>query len=190
MKLRSLIIAMALLIISLAVATAQTFITNGLVAYYPFNGNANDASGNGNNPNNIQATLCADRFGIANSAYTFNGINNFIGFASVPMNQVDNWTMTAWVKPASTNQDQTIAVALGFDNGNTGNGYSLGIYLGQLRAVFGGVGDIIGGFAFLSTNQWYQVIMSRKSGTTSFYVNGMVAPGSTTATPQTPTAFT
>ncbi|MDD5139520.1 MAG: hypothetical protein PHY43_04570 [Verrucomicrobiales bacterium] len=28
---------------------AQTFLTNGLLAYYPFNGNANDASGNGNN---------------------------------------------------------------------------------------------------------------------------------------------
>lgn len=28
---------------------AQSFLTNGLVAYYPFNGNANDATGNGNN---------------------------------------------------------------------------------------------------------------------------------------------
>src|SRR5271165_2960825 len=27
----------------------QSFLTNGLVAYYPFTGNANDASGNGNN---------------------------------------------------------------------------------------------------------------------------------------------
>jgi hypothetical protein len=30
-------------------ASAQSWVTNGLVAYYPFNGNANDASGNGNN---------------------------------------------------------------------------------------------------------------------------------------------
>ena len=29
-------------------AQAQSFLTNGLVAYYPFNGIANDASGNGN----------------------------------------------------------------------------------------------------------------------------------------------
>jgi len=30
-------------------AKAQDWITNGLVAYYSFNGNANDASGNGYN---------------------------------------------------------------------------------------------------------------------------------------------
>ena len=30
-------------------ASSQSFLTNGLVAYYPFSGNANDASGNGNN---------------------------------------------------------------------------------------------------------------------------------------------
>jgi Concanavalin A-like lectin/glucanases superfamily len=194
MKLRSLIIAMASLTISLTIATAQTFITNGLVAYYPFNGNANDASGNGNNGTVNGATLTQDRFGDASSAYNFNGINNFIGFAGVPMSQVDNWTMTAWVKPASTNQ-VGIAVALGFDDGNTANGYSLGISAAngvpgnQVFAVFGNVGDFTGGFAFTSTNQWYQVVMSRKSGTTSFYVNGNVTPNGTTASPSTPTAF-
>lgn len=52
---------------------AQSFLTNGLTAYYPFNGNANDASGNGNNGTVNGATLTADRFGNANSAYRFNG---------------------------------------------------------------------------------------------------------------------
>src|SRR5438477_9565702 len=33
----------------LASGFSESFLTNGLVAYYPFNGNANDASGNGNN---------------------------------------------------------------------------------------------------------------------------------------------
>lgn len=44
-----------------------------LVASYPFNGNANDASGNGNNATVNGATLTTDRFGNANSAYSFNG---------------------------------------------------------------------------------------------------------------------
>ncbi len=34
-----------------------------LVAYYPFNGNANDESGNGNDGTNNGATLSTDRFG-------------------------------------------------------------------------------------------------------------------------------
>ena len=38
--------------------------TNGLVGYWPFNGNANDESGNGNDGTNNGATLTADRFGM------------------------------------------------------------------------------------------------------------------------------
>lgn len=49
-----------------------------LVAYYPFNGNANDESGNGNNGTVFGATLTTDRFGNPNSAYSFNGFSDFI----------------------------------------------------------------------------------------------------------------
>jgi hypothetical protein len=43
------------------------------IAWYPFNGNANDSSGNGDNGTNNGATLTTDRFGNSNSAYLFNG---------------------------------------------------------------------------------------------------------------------
>ncbi|MFN5911982.1 MAG: LamG domain-containing protein, partial [Bacteroidota bacterium] len=51
---------------------------NGLVGYWPFCGNANDASGNGNNGTVNGATLTTDRFGNANSAYSFDGVNDHI----------------------------------------------------------------------------------------------------------------
>ena len=47
--------------------------TNGLVGWWPFNGNANDESGNGNNGTVNGATLTTDRKGINNSAYYFSG---------------------------------------------------------------------------------------------------------------------
>ena len=47
--------------------------TNGLVAYYPFNGDANDASGNGNHGAVDGATLTNDKYGNLNSAYSFVG---------------------------------------------------------------------------------------------------------------------
>lgn len=50
----------------------------GLVAFYPFNGNANDESGNNNNGIIYGATLTEDRFGNPESAYNFNGLNNYI----------------------------------------------------------------------------------------------------------------
>lgn len=52
--------------------------TNGLLAWYPFSGNVNDASGNNNNATNNGATLATDRLGNANSAYGFNGSNSYI----------------------------------------------------------------------------------------------------------------
>jgi hypothetical protein len=52
--------------------------TNGLVGWWPFNGNANDESGNGNNGTVNGATLTVDRFGNANKAYSFNGVSNEI----------------------------------------------------------------------------------------------------------------
>ena len=55
--------------------------TGGLVAWYPFNGNANDQSGNGNNGVVFGANLTNDRSGKINQAYNFNGRNNYI---SVP----------------------------------------------------------------------------------------------------------
>jgi uncharacterized repeat protein (TIGR01451 family) len=53
-------------------------ITNGLVAFYPFNGNANDESVNSNNATVYGATLTDDRFGNPNSAYYFNGLTDYI----------------------------------------------------------------------------------------------------------------
>ncbi len=52
--------------------------TNGLVGWWPFTGNANDISGNGNNGTVNGATLISDRFSNANSAYSFDGVSNFI----------------------------------------------------------------------------------------------------------------
>lgn len=49
-----------------------------MVAWYHFNGNANDASGNNFNGNVYGATLTTDRFGNENSAYSFNGMGLFI----------------------------------------------------------------------------------------------------------------
>ena len=48
------------------------------MAYYPFNGNALDESGNNNNGTVNGATLITDRFSLPNKAYNFNGIDSRI----------------------------------------------------------------------------------------------------------------
>ncbi len=71
-------------------AIAQVNLNLGLRAYYPFSGNANDASGNNNNPSFNNATLTADRFGNPNSAYHFNGTNNYMQVANNPTLNMTN----------------------------------------------------------------------------------------------------
>ncbi|HEY4205695.1 MAG TPA: hypothetical protein VGM31_02740, partial [Puia sp.] len=54
-------------------------ITTGLIAYYPFNGNADDATGNGNNGSLVNGpTLTTDKMGNPNSAYYFDGVDDYI----------------------------------------------------------------------------------------------------------------
>jgi gliding motility-associated-like protein len=57
---------------------AQVNLTSGLQLYLPFNGNVNDASGNGNNATINGPILTTDQYGNANSAYQFDGINDFM----------------------------------------------------------------------------------------------------------------
>ena len=58
---------------------AHAGLSDGLVAYYPFNGNVNDGSGNGHNGIlNGTPVLSSDRFGNANSAYSFSGTSDYI----------------------------------------------------------------------------------------------------------------
>ncbi len=79
---------------------SQVDLNNGLIAYYPFNGNANDASGNGNNPIFNNATLTSDYYGKANSAYHFNGVDNYIEVPnSNSLNTGNAISICAWVKP-------------------------------------------------------------------------------------------
>ncbi len=59
----------------------QADLSDGLVAYYPFNGDANDTSGNGHHGTVYGATLTEDRFGNADSAFYFDG-NQYIIISS------------------------------------------------------------------------------------------------------------
>ena len=82
---------------------------NGLVGYWPFNGNTNDESGNGNNGTVNGATLTSDRSGSGNKAYYFNGFS----YISVANNSTLNfgtgdYTISAWGNRQGTNQYQNI----------------------------------------------------------------------------------
>ena len=80
-------------------AQAPSYVpSNGLVGWWPFNGNANDESGNGNNGTVNGATLTTDRFGISNKAYNFDGIDDFIDLQNLTSNQ--DFSYSLWFNAA------------------------------------------------------------------------------------------
>ncbi|MDA1120030.1 MAG: T9SS type A sorting domain-containing protein [Bacteroidetes bacterium] len=70
-------------------------LSEGMVAYYPFNGNANDESGNGYNATVVEALLTTDRFGDIDRAYAFDGLDDRISTNySIPDNS--SFTLSGW----------------------------------------------------------------------------------------------
>jgi hypothetical protein len=73
--------------------------TDGLVGWWPFNGNANDESGNGNDGVVNGATLVEDRNGVLNAAYSFDGVNDFINSPSfAAITGSTNRTYSFWLR--------------------------------------------------------------------------------------------
>jgi len=97
-------IAITLLIfISLSINIQSQIIQSesGLAAHYPFNGNANDESGNENDGIVYGATLTDDRFGNPNSAYNFDGFNDYIAVPHHPSLTPPAYTVNVWYKSNS-----------------------------------------------------------------------------------------
>jgi hypothetical protein len=92
----------AFTVMSGGVAGAVPVITNGLVAAYEFNGNANDTSGSGNHGVVNGATLTTDRFGNVGSAYAFDGTNDYISIADNPALDLPNLgTISVWFQSSA-----------------------------------------------------------------------------------------
>ena len=82
--------------------------TKGLNAYWPFDGNANDYSGNNNNGVVINAVPTIDRFGNPNRAYAFNGTSSKINVpnsSTIGMSDNQDFTISFWMKSDANNID-------------------------------------------------------------------------------------
>lgn len=90
-----LIISICMLNISILMAQIPS---NGLVAYYPFNGNATDVSGNNHNGTVVNAIPDTDRFGNLNSAYRFDGNNGTERYIQANIGKHDTITFCGWFK--------------------------------------------------------------------------------------------
>ena len=94
--------------------SARADITTGLVASYPFNGSAQDASGNGHDGTVSGAILTTDRFGNANGAHAFNGTNSRISFDFATSSD-NTFTWSWWI--SGSEHDEHDSPVAHVDNG-------------------------------------------------------------------------
>jgi hypothetical protein len=150
-------------------------LTNGLVGYWPFCGNANDESGNGNNGNVNGAILTADRYGNTNKAYNFNGSTNYIEVPnSNSLSNISEITISAWVYIDSW-----------FQSG--GDGYFPILHKSNLQGQYGKYAlslTSLGGISHLNSQEngfgynnwtlgvWKHVVMIFSNNRNKIYVDG------------------
>ena len=144
--------------------------TSGLIGYWPFNGNAYDMSGNNHNGTVLGATLTNDRFGNPNSAYSFNGTNNYIlvpGLTSTSK----SYTFSLWVKPSGESRQFEYLFDTQFGR----------LVIGWQTSVAGYIGFFDGGAAWQTfgntptgTN-WRHVVITfdNSSATAKLYIDNV-----------------
>ncbi len=126
MRKRSIVaIAISLTLFLININSALADLNDGLVAYYPFNGNANDESGNFNDGTIHGSSLIADRFGVADSAYDFDGVDDFISVVDNDMIELPNVkTLFVWFKFKKKDGDPNRTIISRYQSDNfTQNGY-------------------------------------------------------------------
>ncbi|QAA80448.1 hypothetical protein EI546_01310 [Aequorivita sp. H23M31] len=147
--------------------------SEGLVAYYPFNGNANDESGNGNNGTVYGASLTADRHGHPNQAYSFNGNGDHINFgSSEDFNFNSSFSISYWQYAKDiTRQQLVIGKGRDIDPG------SFSIFINNFSTCYeyGDYGSL--GSETAVENQWQHItcVYDKASGKKMFWVNSQLA---------------
>ena len=140
--------------------------TNGLVGWWPFNGNANDESGNGNNGTVNGATLTTDRFGDVGKAYSFDGVNDNI---SAPRNSLSQFSISLWFK---TSQNASYTPFVDAHNINWE------LYLSNLKPTFTKWVSLPGNYQeyicsnSVSISQWNNLVCIYSSNNIDIHLNG------------------
>jgi uncharacterized protein (TIGR02145 family) len=146
---------------------------NGLVGWWPCNGNANDESGNGNNGAINGAVLSIDRFGYSNQAFNFDGINDRI---KIPFNlsftnhtgSISLWMYSTQLPTVNDPQDCLFGKGWGYPQLVYRNNSKVYIQIANSSSSFPSVGTQ----SNISSNTWTHVLAIYEGPSLKIYING------------------
>jgi hypothetical protein len=167
-----------------ACVSIVSLLRQNLVAYYPFDTNVQDYSGNGRNPTNNGATPASGKVGGAylfnGAPYPFRGQANNLNVSFVL--QRSNFTVSAWIKPGLLNQNNGFIIYVGNEYPGPGFGYGIGggdnygdVLSNKLMGVEASYTWMYGNYTFTSLNNWsYVSMVHRADGVYQYYVDGQL----------------
>jgi hypothetical protein len=174
---------------ALIVKLFPTSLSSGLVAWFPFTGNALDASGNANNGTVHGATLTTDKNSAANSAYLFDGAS-YINIPSASL-KLATYTYSAWVNATSLPSYGSVALVFSMGDNVTSRGQNFSLANNYASALTVGLGGGSWNDAPMlsatgvqtnvlpSLNQWYHVVLMRSTTSVILYVNNQFVGSAT-----------
>ena len=163
--------------ILISISTFSQVPTSGLVAYYPFNGNAQDAVGTNHGAVN-GATLTTDRKGNISNAYSFNGSSNYIQIPhSNTFNITGVITLSVWINTNNVNLSQRIidkTTVSGSDAYMIDFRPSQQIRFIVANAGSNGQTQAQSDAVFTNNNQWYHFVVTYDNNNVRFYKDGLI----------------
>jgi hypothetical protein len=161
---------------------STVIVRDGLVAWFPFSGNANDQSNSNLRSAVNGATLTSDRFGAANSAYTFNGTTDDIEVAdttAISFANSQSFSISLWLKTtsASTNMMPLLKYQYAVSGGyffimnHTAAGFCGGAGIASFVA---GVGSPACAASPINDGAWHHLVaeFSSQSDTITLFLDG------------------
>ena len=175
----------------LTLTTQDSIPTNGLMGYWPFNGNANDESGNGNNGVVNGATLTNDRFGNSGKAYSFDGVNDYIEtpHSSTLLFSQNEVSISTWISVSNwptLNQTEDYFLSKQSSLGSNQVGFHSYIFSGTtsspVKAITNryrnGLSSAWGAVSIINNNLgsgvWYNIIYTHYNDYDKIYIDGIL----------------
>ncbi|MDP1800509.1 MAG: LamG-like jellyroll fold domain-containing protein [Bacteroidota bacterium] len=176
-----LILVFCILLSNVAFSQVPNYLSpNSLVGYWPFNGNANDVSGNGNNAILSGVSLTTDREGNPGSAYHFANSSDLITIPGSFYTPLDsNFTISFWFK---SNFGMRMDIFNLSDSGLFQSNFNMilndgaGINSNGINAFWnsGGINNVVSGTGGNYTNnEWHNILICRDGGLVKLYVDGI-----------------
>lgn len=164
--------------------TGSSVPTTGLIAYYPFNGNADDESGFGNNGSVVGATLTTDKAGSTNNAYFFDGASSYIGISHDSVFDVDSISISVWIYQMvpPSGYHNGLVISKNHPSNSQNNNHDISILVDSIYEAMGDytiwlysttTGIVYSQSGTFNNSGWHHIVFTSNGGTEHrLYIDG------------------